>query len=408
MISKLIDAVDLIAGYAFKSGDFGNYPDKVIKITQINPPIVDLKSATGINLQKYNRSKLEKYIAKKGDFVLAMTGATIGKIGRIEEGEPYINQRVLMFKPKSNVDSDFIYYVLQSYEFLQYVLNHIDSESAQPNISANTIGNFEFELPDLILQKKIGALLRNLDEKAELNRRINDNLSKQITSYFIHLFIDNEESSNWEAKSISSLVEDTLGGDWGKDSPTGNNTEMVYCIRGADIPDIKFGNKGKMPIRYILPKNYAAKKLHNGDLVVEISGGSPTQSTGRVAFISESLLKRFDKGLVCTNFCRAVKPKPGWSMFLYTLWQYLYDKDLFFIYENGTTGIKNFDLNGFLVKEQISIPPKELLEKFNQLCTTSFDMIFKNGLENEKLSNLRDLLLPKLMSGEIDVDSIGM
>ncbi len=180
MISKLIDAVDLIAGYAFKSGDFGNYPDKVIKITQINPPIVDLKSATGINLQKYNRSKLEKYIAKKGDFVLAMTGATIGKIGRIEEGEAYINQRVLMFKPKSNVDSDFIYYVLQSYEFLQYVLNHIDSESAQPNISANTIGNFEFELPDLILQKKIGALLRNLDEKAELNRRINDNLSTYI------------------------------------------------------------------------------------------------------------------------------------------------------------------------------------------------------------------------------------
>ena len=177
MLSKLIDVVDLIAGYAFKSGDFGNYPDKVIKITQINPPIVDLKSATGINLQKYNRSKLEKYIAKKGDFVLAMTGATIGKIGRIEEGEAYINQRVLMFKPKSNVDSDFIYYVLQSYEFLQYVLSHIDSESAQPNISANTIGNFEFELPDLILQKKIGALLRNLDEKAELNRRINDNLS---------------------------------------------------------------------------------------------------------------------------------------------------------------------------------------------------------------------------------------
>jgi len=183
---------------------------------------------------------------------------------------------------------------------------------------------------------------------------------------------------------------------------------MVYCIRGADIPDVKFGNKGKMPIRYILPKNYAAKRLHDGDLVVEISGGSPTQSTGRVAFISKSLLKRFDKGLVCTNFCRAVKPKPGWSMFLYTLWQYLYDKDLFFIYENGTTGIKNFDLNGLLEKEQVAIPPAGLLEQFNQLCSASFDMIFKNGLENEKLSNLRDTLLPKLMSGEIDVDSVDL
>ena len=177
MVSKLIELVDLIAGYAFKSVDFGNYPDKVIKITQINPPIVDLKNAIGINIQKYNRSKLEKYIARKGDFVLAMTGATIGKIGRIEEGEAYINQRVLMFKPKPCVDPDFIYFILQSYEFSQYVLNHIDSESAQPNISANTIGKFEFELPDLVHQKKICALLRNFDEKVELNRRIKNNLA---------------------------------------------------------------------------------------------------------------------------------------------------------------------------------------------------------------------------------------
>ena len=200
MVSKLIDVVDLIAGYAFKSRDFGTYPDKVIKITQINPPLVDLKNSTGINLQKYNRSKLEKYIAKKGDFVLAMTGATIGKIGRIEEGEAYINQRVLMFKPKSNVDSNFIYYVLQSYEFSQYVLNHIDSESAQPNISANTIGNFEFDLPDIILQKKIGTLLRNFDEKTELNRRINDNLSIyrsiESTSILPDINLGNNESLN--------------------------------------------------------------------------------------------------------------------------------------------------------------------------------------------------------------------
>lgn len=202
------------------------------------------------------------------------------------------------------------------------------------------------------------------------------------------------------------MVENTIGGDWGKEAPTGNYTEKVYCIRGADIPYIKYGNKGKIPTRFILPKNYANKKLNSGDLVVEISGGSPTQSTGRVAFISNSLLNKFNNGLVCTNFCRAVTPKSDWSLFLYTLWQYLYDKDLFFTYENGTTGIKNFDLAGFLDNEEFSVPPKELLKQFNNLCASSLELIFKNGLENERLSDLRDALLPKLMSGEIDVDSI--
>ena len=64
-----------------------------------------------------------------------------------------------------------------------------------------------------------------------------------------------------------------------------------------------------MPTRYILPKNLANKKLEAGDLVVEISGGSPTQSTGRCTAITQSLLDRYDSSMVCTNFCKAIKPK---------------------------------------------------------------------------------------------------
>ena len=222
------------------------------------------------------------------------------------------------------------------------------------------------------------------------------------------MFINSEERYSWESGVFADLIESTLGGDWGKESPTGNNTEMVYCIRGADIPEVRAGNKGKMPTRYILPKNYAAKHLLPGDIVVEISGGSPTQSTGRVAAISQSLLDRYDKGMVCTNFCKAIKPKTGYSMFVYYYWQYLYDRNVFFLYENGTTGIKNLDLSGFITTEEIVIPPAHLVKHFDDYCQIIFDQIFANGLENEQLATIRDTLLPRLMSGEIDVSQLSI
>lgn len=174
---RLSDVCDLIAGFAFKSKDFGNFEDKVIKITHITPPTVAMESLVGVNLQKYDKRKLGRYAAGVGDYVLAMTGATVGKMGRIEQGHAYINQRVLLFKNYSNIDKDFLYYVLSQRVFEQYVLNHIDSESAQANISAGTIGKFIFQMPSLDKQKKIGRLLRAIDEKCEFNRAINNNLA---------------------------------------------------------------------------------------------------------------------------------------------------------------------------------------------------------------------------------------
>lgn len=236
--------------------------------------------------------------------------------------------------------------------------------------------------------------------------KLNENLEQQAQVLFKAWFIDNPENRNWKRGTFAELVFSTLNGDWGKEVPSGNNIEKVYCIRGADIPDVKAGNKGKMPIRYILPKNYANKQLSDGDIVVEISGGSPTQSTGRCTAITQSLLDRYDSGMVCTNFCKAIKPLKGYSMFVYYYWQYLYDRKVFFAYENGTTGIKNLDFSGFLESEVIIIPPVDKVQKFNDYCGAVFDQVFANGKQTEQLAVLRDTLLPKLMSGEIDVSTL--
>lgn len=180
----LSEICDLIPGFAFKSKDFGDYKSKVIKIANITPPTVNMANLAGVDMKQYDSSKLEKYIAQQGDFVLAMTGATIGKIGRIEYGQAYINQRVLLFRPKEIIDQDYLYYVLQQHKFLQYVVNHVDSESAQPNISAGTVGKYQIYLPPMDLQKKIGRVLRTYDELIELNRKINDNLLEQMQALY--------------------------------------------------------------------------------------------------------------------------------------------------------------------------------------------------------------------------------
>ena len=237
---------------------------------------------------------------------------------------------------------------------------------------------------------------------------LNNNLEQQAQAIFKEWFIDNLENNKWSTGTFSELINSTLNGDWGKETPTGNNTEKVYCIRGADISEVKAGNKGKMPTRYILPKNFVTKQLTAGDIVVEISGGSPTQSTGRCTAITQSLLDRYDSGMVCTNFCKAIKPKEGYSLFIYYYWQYLYSKGVFFSYENGTTGIKNLDFSGFIETETILIPPADQVIAFDNYCKSIFNQVFANGKQNEHLAVLRDTLLLKLMSGELDVFDIDL
>ncbi|KXT82388.1 Type I restriction-modification system, specificity subunit S [Streptococcus sp. DD11] len=214
---------------------------------------------------------------------------------------------------------------------------------------------------------------------------------------------DGEKPSDWREGVFSEIVASTLGGDWGKEHPVGNYQQVVYCIRGADLPEITLGNKGKMPVRYILPKNFTDRQLTDNNIVIEISGGSPTQSTGRCALITQSLLDRYEYDMVCTNFCRAIKPKEGYSEFIYYYWRYLYDHKVMFLYENGTTGIKNFDISSFLETEKIIIPTLNLVYKFSNIVKELRNTIATNGLEIEKLIVLRNTLLPKLLSGEISV-----
>ena len=403
---KVSELGRIVTGKTPKTSRSENYGGKIPFLTPSDDMEVKYVTKTGKTITELGLSEVKNCLLPANAVCVSCIGSDLGKV--VITTQPTVtNQQInSIIVDTTKYDVSFVYYAMR---ILGKELNFISKTStAVPIVNKTSFSNYEIDCPDLDTQRMIATILSAIDARIDNNTRINDNLQQQVHALFREWFVDNPETELWGRGTFADLIERTISGDWGKDSATGNNTEMVYCIRGADIPEVKAGNKGKMPIRFILPKNYATKQLVAGDIVVEISGGSPTQSTGRAAVISDALLARYDKGMVCTNFCKALKPKAGYSMFVYHYWQYLYDANVFFGYENGTTGIKNLDIGGIIDREEIVIPPQSMLEKFYEVCQSIYRIIYSNGLENEQLSTVRESLLPRLMSGDIDVSEVNI
>ena len=388
---SLSEICDLVAGFAFKSKDFGDYDSKVIKITHITPPSVDMDNLSGVDMSKYNATKLAKFVAQAGDYVLAMTGATIGKIGRIEHGSAYINQRVLLFKPRQSVDKEYLYYALQQYEFVQYIISHVDSESAQPNISAGTIGKYQIVLPPIDTQKRIGALLRVYDKKRENNRKINDNLQQQAYAYFLRLFVENEDPS-WHVGTIADIGTVVGGGTPSKTKPEYYTEDGIAWITPKDlsIDKSKFIAHGENDISELGYRNSSATMMPAGTVL--FSSRAPI---GYIAIASNE---------VTTNQgFKSVVPHPEiGTPFVY----YFLIHNLPLI-ESKASGSTFKEVSGSVMKSvEAVIPDGDTLAKFNDFCRPIFAMQEKLEQENRKLAEMRDSLLPLLMNGEIDVADI--
>lgn len=388
---QLYHACKLVAGYAFKSKDFGDYPDKVIKITHIVPPTVDMKNLTGVDLSQYERKKLIKYIAKQGDYVLAMTGATIGKMGRIEESEAYVNQRVLLFKNNPNVDKDYLFYVLQQNKFQQYILNHIDSESAQPNISAATVGKYEFLLPSLKIQNKIGKFLRLIDDKINVNNRINDNLEQQVLALYNERFV-----STINRGRRTCRVDEFFDISIGKTPP--RKEPQWFSINLEDITWVSISDMASCGL-YISSSSEQltaeAVEKHNVKIVPDNTVLLSFKLTvGRIAITD---------GEMTTNEAIA-----HFKTNNKVINEYLYCYLRLFNYQTmGSTSSIATAVNSKIIKAMpFVIPTNEELTEFHSLAAPMFALIKSNQREIERLSSLRDTFLPKLMSGEIDVSNI--
>ena len=187
---------------------------------------------------------------------------------------------------------------------------------------------------------------------------------------------------------LSDIIETFVSGDWGNESASAETPNAVFCVRGADIVPITNNDFSGIPQRYVSDKTVKTRLLHAGDIVVEKSGGSPTQSTGRVVFISEELIK--EKGqVVCSNFCTAVRIKSGWNpYFVYQYWQNVYNAGVFFNFEGKTSGIKNLQIDNALSSIQIEHYPLSFQNQVSEVLSAIENKIRINRQINDNLEKM--------------------
>ncbi|MDX6499130.1 MAG: type restriction enzyme subunit [Blastocatellia bacterium] len=390
--------------YDYQAAGVPVVPTEAIGRRRIRDDAIPRVSETVVN-------RLARHKLKAGDILFARRGVQATGLSALVESkhEGWLcgTGAILMRLETADVDATFLSFLFSSDIVVSWLKAHAVG-AVMPNLNEGILRRLPIFLPPLKEQRTIAQVLAALDDKIELNRRMNETLETMAQALFKSWFVDATHaalSNGWRSGVLSDLTSDVVGGDWGSEQPTDEATQPAFCIRGADIPDLQRFGVGKMPIRYLKPGSLEKRQLREGDLVVEISGGSPTQSTGRAVLVSDSLLRRLDHPLVCSNFCRVLKLKSrNISKFAYLWLRWLYGNDEFLPFENGTTGIKNFAFTLFSKKFELPIPASETLDAFDKSVSPFFEKQQANGAESATLAALRDALLPRLLSGETRIN----
>ncbi|MGL5276639.1 restriction endonuclease subunit S [Myroides sp.] len=390
-------------------------------------------------VEKMNTSEKEQvvYSIKKGDIFLTRTSESLDELGMSSVAyKDYESATFSGFlKRLRPLQNDVTYYKYMSFylrsKLFRETMNNNAIMTLRASLNEQIFSYLDLILPSFEIQKTIGDLFFNIFSKIELNNKINTELEQMAKTLYDYWFVQfdfpNEEGKpykssggkmvyndvlkreipeGWEVTVFNNWIKQTKTGDWGKEQVEGNYTERVYCVRGADINGLNGKGGVKAPERFIL-KNNLSKVLESNDFIIEISGGSPTQSTARIALLTKETFDRFDTDVVCSNFCKAVTLEN--ESYVYNFqqeWQRLYDAGVFFGFEGKTSGIKNFLFESFMDSYDIVKPSEELVLKYNAIAKEVEKKKQLNLKQNKELADLRDWLLPMLMNGQVSVGDV--
>ena len=297
---------------------------------------------------------------------------------------------VLVFRAKEGVSKRFLYYVLADDTFFNYSMA-TSKGTKMPRGDKAAI--MKYQVPDFTYeeQEKIAGLLEALDKKIQLNAEINENLEQQAQAYFQELFIDNADPA-WTLGTVSDLGAVVGGSTPSKAKPEYYTEDGIAWITPKDlsINKAKFVSHGENDITKLGLKNSSASIMPEGTVL--FSSRAPI---GYIAIAS---------GEVTTNQgFKSVVPKPE----IGTAYVYYFLKHNLPIIEGMASGSTFKEVSGSTMKNVPAvIPDTETLACFNGFCAPIFAQQRILEEQNQSLTALRDSLLPKLMSGEIDVSDI--
>lgn len=296
---------------------------------------------------------------------------------------------VLVFVPKSNTDSNFLYYVLADDDFFTYSMA-TSKGTKMPRGDKTSIMQYEVPMVDFCTQKKIASVLKSLDEKIELNNAINENLEQQLAALFSHIFADDiSKASINTCPMLGDLI--NVIDNRGKTPPLTTDT-IEYPI--IDVGVLKGAGR-------IVDFNNCTKYVNKATYETWFRSGHPKSLDillSTVGSLAELKIYLGTRGCIAQNVValRATSISP---LYLYQYLRFIRADLVAYNIGSVQPSIKVTHI----IKHPIFVPETSILETFEETAKAITEQLYANYNENESLKELRDALLPKLMSGEIDI-----
>ena len=399
---RLGDVIDYKKGFAFKSSMYKSTGTYIVRVSDTTANSVDVSLCNCISpelAQQYT-----DYSLKTKDIIIATVGSwptnpasIVGKVVRVPESanNALLNQNAVRLRSNGLVDSDYLYYLLKEEHFSKYLVGTAQGSANQASITLKDIFGYSFSAPsEKEDQRRIASILSSLDRKIELNNKINADLEEMAQAIFKNWFVD------FEPFKDGKFVDSELGmipEGWKVGSPY----EYVKVVYGAPYKSAKFNDNGEgLPLIRIRdlkdcnPQFYTPEILPQTEYVNmgDIVAGMDAEFVPHIW--------KGKTGLLNQRVCKLMPQQTSISN-LFVL--YLMKPELEFVqsYKTGTTvsHLGKADIDKFVVV----LPPLEVVEECSKLLDSILQRIKNISAESRSLSLLRDTLLPRLMSGELEI-----
>lgn len=398
----------------------GKYP--FIKVSDLNlsgNEIFIFKSNNWVeNKENYN-------IHKNGSIVFAKIGIALTyNRRRILTRDTIIDNNMMSATASHDVNGRFLYYLLCTIDF-----NDISSGSALPYLTVRDLNALTVFVPPQNEQYAIASILSSLDDKIELNRRTNETLEAMARALFRDWFVDfgptrakmageapylapelwelfpdrlddEGKPEGWHYQTLDTLCERTIGGLWGEEEDTPKSPSQFICLRGVDLQHLKeTGMCPSAPKRWGNINAIQKRIIQPNEFLIASSGAGPCGRSLWLGKFTHNI--DVDIPVIFSNFVKKfTTPEEAVACYIEFIISNMHRSGEIQSFINGTS-VPNLDDDALLKTYTILDPGIKIIRKFFEFIVSVLNM--KMSKESYTLAQLRDLLLPKLMSGEISI-----